>query len=186
MWYPVTVAAPLTEPVSVDTLRQQMRRDDSDEPTLVESMGKVARAHIEKYCGVRFASRTGVVMRCDGWSDMARLPEAPVTAISGITYIDTDGASQTLSTDVYELRSDDLEAAVVLKYNQTWPPIQLGSRITVTATVGYATIPPDVAWAIQMLAAHLNENREDTVVGVSAEKIPMGVESLLTNHRRYA
>lgn len=186
MWYPVTVAAPTTEPVAVDTLRQQMRRDDNDEDVLIEAMGKAARAHVEKYCGVRFSSRSSVAMKCDGWSDMARLPEAPVTAIASITYLDNDGVSQTLSTDVYELRSDDLEAAVVLKYNQSWPSIQLGSRITVTATVGYATIPPDVAWAIQMLAAHLHENREASVVGVSAETIPMGVESLLVNHRRYA
>jgi len=183
MWYPVSVAAPATEPVTLAVIKLHQRVDSTDEDTVNTQYGKAARAFVEKYCGVRYGSRTSVALKCDAFEDFARLPEAPVTAVA-ITYVDTDGATQTLSTDVYELRSDDLEPSIVLKYNQVWPSIQLGSRITVTATIGYTTVPEDVGQAILYLAAHYFENREAVNIGSTVADVPMTVDALLANHRR--
>lgn len=184
MWYPATVAAPTTEPVTLAQAKAQARVDGSDEDAGIIAAIAAARAHIEKACGVRFASRSGVVMKCDGFADLARLPEAPVSAIASITYLDTAGASQTLSTDVYELRADGIEAAVVLKYNQTWPAIQPGSRITVTATVGYAATPEDITLAMLMLVSQYYDNRNAVVIGETAAELPFAVNALICNHRR--
>uniref|UniRef100_UPI0037C099FF head-tail connector protein n=1 Tax=Flavobacterium sp. TaxID=239 RepID=UPI0037C099FF len=159
MWYPAAVAAPATEPVTLSQAKAHVRVDHSDDDTLLTATIKAARAHIEAACAVRFAPRTGVTMRCDGFADLARLPEAPVTSITSITYLDTAGASQTLATTVYELRADGIDAGIVLKPNQTWPAIQTGSRITVTAAIGYATVPEDAYHAMLMLIGHFYENR---------------------------
>lgn len=184
MWYPATVAAPGTEPITLTQAKAQLRVDGSDEDTILAALIAAARAHLESSCGVRFAARTGATMKCDAFADLARLPEAPVTSITSITYIDTDGAAQTLSTDVYELRADGVEAAVVLKYNQSWPAIQLGSRITVTAAIGYSTAPSDITHAMLMLTSHFYDNRSAVAVGETAAEFPFAVNALICNHRR--
>lgn len=184
MWSPVTIAAPVTEPISVVNAKAHARIDGADEDTLIALYIAAARDHVELYCGVRFAERTGVALKCDSFDDLARLPEAPVSAVSGISYIDTEGVTQTLSTDVYEFRNDGLEASVVLKYNQVWPAIQSGSRITVTATVGSATVPGAVTSALLLMFGHLYANRE--AAGDPISELPLSVSDLLSNYRRFA
>lgn len=45
--------------------------------------------------------------------------------------------------------------------------------------------PPELEQAVLMLAAHWYENREATLVGVSAQSVPHGVTEILAEHRRY-
>lgn len=44
---------------------------------------------------------------------------------------------------------------------------------------------PDLDQAILMLAAHWYENREGTVVGVTAQEIPFGVQEIVRENRNY-
>lgn len=181
MWYPATVtSAAGAEPVTVAEAKTQCRVLHSDEDGLFGDLIETARNHVEKYCGVRFTTQT-VAIKCDDWCDLAYLPEGPVQSVSSISYVDTDGATQTLSTDVYEVRAEGIEARIVLKYNQTWPTIQSGSRITVTAVVGHATAPPAVKYAMLAWITDAYDNR-----GVSVEENTHLFDALLANHRRYA
>lgn len=182
MWYPVTIAAPATEPVTSAQAKSQCRIGSSETAfdTEITRLVTVARAHVEAYCGARFGSRSATML-CDSFADLVRLPEAPVTAVASITYIDTDGAEQTLATSVYELRASGLDAAIVLKYGQAWPSIRPGSRITVTATVGYSAAPEDVLHAMLLFIADSFHQRETAVVGDWST-----LDSLLINHRRNA
>jgi uncharacterized phiE125 gp8 family phage protein len=184
MWYPATVAAPTTEPLTLDQAKAHLRVDGADDDEVISALIASARAHLEKACGVRFASRTGVVMKCDAFADLARLPEVPVTSVASVTYVDADGETQTLSTSVYELRADGIEAAIVLKSGQSWPATQMGSRITVTATVGYSLAPEEIVLAMKMLAAHFNDNRSAVAVGESVAEYPFAVNALICNQRR--
>lgn len=45
--------------------------------------------------------------------------------------------------------------------------------------------PEDVEQAVYMLAAHWYENREASIVGVSAMPLPMGVSDILDNYRTF-
>lgn len=45
--------------------------------------------------------------------------------------------------------------------------------------------PADVQQAVLMLAAHWYENREATLVGVTAQSVPFGYEAIIANHRSY-
>lgn len=184
MWYPAAITTPATvEPVTLAQAKEQCAVDHADQDGLFNRLITVARASVEKYCAVRFASQT-VTVKCDCFADMARLPEAPVASITSISYIDTNGDAATLVTTVYELRSDGLEAAVVLKSGQAWPSIQLGSRITVVAVVGLVTVPPDVAHAMLVLIGHWHENREAVNIGNITSTLEFMVDPLLCNHRR--
>jgi len=182
MWYPATVAAPGTEPVTPAQAKAQCRilSSDTSFDTEITRLITAARSFVEAYCGVRFAQRTGIALKCDSFADFARLPEAPVSAVA-VTYVDTDGATQTLATTVYELRGDELETAVVLKYGQAWPAIQAGSRITATATLGYATAPEPVAHAMLLHIADSFAQRENAKVEEWS-----ALDVLLFNFRRNA
>lgn len=186
MWYPATITTAATgEPVSDAEAKAQAVIDFADDNDLVTRLIKAARAHVERYCGVRFATQT-VSVACDQFADMCRFPEAPATSITSIKYFDTDGAEQTLAASVYELRADGLEPSIALKYGQSWPAIRPGSRITVVAVVGYAAAPDDVKHAILLLIGHWYLTREAVSVGSTVATVPMGVDALLCNHRRNA
>jgi uncharacterized phiE125 gp8 family phage protein len=184
MWYPASILAPATEPVTLAQAKSHLRVDHSDDDTLIAGLIKAARAHLEAACAVRLSARTGVTFKCDGFADFARLPEAPLTAVTSIVYFDQTGTSQTLSSTVYELRSDGLDASIVLKPDQSWPAVQVGSRITVTATVGYQTAPEDLSHALLLLVGHLYESRSAVSMGETGAELPLGVNALISNHRR--
>jgi uncharacterized phiE125 gp8 family phage protein len=182
MWYPTTISAPGTEPVTSAQAKEQCGVTSSETAfdTKLTRLITVARAHVEAYCGARFGSRSATML-CDSFADLARLPEAPVSAVTSITYVDTAGVTQTLSTDVYELRGEGLEAAIVLKYEQSWPSFRPGSRITVTATVGYSTQPEDVVHAMLLHIADMFGERESVQAATFST-----MDALLCNHRRGA
>jgi uncharacterized phiE125 gp8 family phage protein len=113
------------------------------------------------------------------------LPDVrPVTAISSITYVDTAGDSQTLSTSVYELKTKAVTQYIALKYGQSWPSVRgdLGG-ITTTFVAGYASVlvvPQRVKQAC-LLALHVSwllGNEQD------AERQQEGYERLVASLRR--
>lgn len=179
MWYPSTVTvAASSEPVTLAEAKAQTRVDGTANDTALNLYIASARAHVEAYCGTPIVSRT-VTVKCDGFDDFDKFPVAPLSSVSSVSYVDGAGETQTLSTDVYEVRADGLTASIVLKYGQSWPSIRDGSRITVTAVVGYSTVPADIKHATLLLVSGMFENRETGTV-------PPAVDALLANHRIYA
>lgn len=178
MWYPATVTVAATaEPVTLVEAKRQCRVDHDDDNTQIEFLIESARAHAEKYTNTRLATQT-VTVKCDSFCDMARLPLAPVQSVSSVTYVDVDGVTQTLSTDVYETRTDGLESSITLKYGQSWPAIRNKSRITVTAVVGYETPPPDVRHAMLLFISETFNQRANAKV-----EDWTALDALLSNHR---
>jgi uncharacterized phiE125 gp8 family phage protein len=179
MWYPAVVTDGAdTEPVTLPEAKKQVHVEyHTDDDAYIERLISAAREHVEAYCGTRIPEQI-VAVKCDSFADFAWLPVVPVQSI-GIQYVDIDGATQTLSTDVYELRADDLDASIVLKFGQSWPSIQKGSRITVTAVVGYSTTPQAVRQAILVLVSEWFETRE-----ISKSDGRTVLDDLLTNFRR--
>ncbi|QIA23098.1 head-tail connector protein [Mesorhizobium sp. AA22] len=47
-------------------------------------------------------------------------------------------------------------------------------------------VPADLIGAVMTLAAHLFENREATVVGISAMELPLGVWDVVRERRNYS
>lgn len=179
MWYPAEVTdTPENEPISLPEAKKQVHAEyHTDDDEHLERLIASARDHAERYTGTRIAEQI-VTVKCDCFTEFAWFPETPVQSVT-ITYVDTDGATQTLADTVYELRSDGLDASIVLKYGQTWPTIQLGSRISVTAVVGYETAPPAIKQALLLLVADGFEQREPSKVdGRTA------ADDLLSNFRR--
>lgn len=61
----------------------------------------------------------------------------------------------------------------------------VSSDIGAETPITYGDAPADLREAILMKAAHLFENREAVLVGISAQELPMGYADLIAPHRKW-
>lgn len=47
-------------------------------------------------------------------------------------------------------------------------------------------VPADLKEAIRLLTAHWYENREASIIGVSAQEIPYGIRDIIREHRNWS
>jgi len=175
---PVVTVAPASEPLTLAEAKLQCRVDGSDEDGLLSDLISAARSHVEKYCGIGLGSQTAV-LRCSSFCDFIDMPIAPVSAITSITYLDSSGVKQTLSTDVYETVLTDLEPTIRLKFNQSWPSVREASdAIRVTVSAGYSSLPAPIHHAMLLMIGQWFDSR---AVGELTE----GPKALLSNYRRF-
>ena len=185
MWYPANVDTSASAVVTTADVKAHCRVDHADDDAYISGLVTSATNYVESRNSIRLGTQT-LTIKCDGWPDFEKLPDAPVQSVTSITYIDTDGATQTLSSTVYEVRSDGLEASIVLKFNQVLPTIQPGSRIVVVMVAGFANVPPVINHAIKLLVSHWYESREPVGGASVSQPISIMVDDLLCNHRRFA
>lgn len=176
---PIVTGQQASEPVSLTEAKTHCKVDGSDSDGELTAMIATARTLVEEYTGTKLVSQT-VVMRCSSFCDLVDLPLAPIVSVSSITYLDSAGASQTLSTDIYEGVLHGLEPHIRLKINQSWPSVRTASdAITVTAVAGYAALPAPIKSAMLLTISSLYDNR-------SGGTIPQAAMDLLnTNYRRF-
>jgi uncharacterized phiE125 gp8 family phage protein len=145
-----TRTEPTLEPVSVAELQSHCRIDDPENHTELEGMIKAARQAIETAHIWRALINQTCVDKFDAFGDLMGLRWPTVQSITSITYVDVDGATQTLSTDIYELAAIDGIGVVRLKYGQEWPSLyDHEDVVTVTYVAGYGTSPDDVPMPIR-------------------------------------
>lgn len=110
----------------------------------------------------------------------------PLQSIDSISYFDTTGAEQTLSTDVYQVSVSGYRARVALKFNQIWPytAYRMLDAITLNMTVGYGDsgddIPAPIKHAMLLMIGHWYNQREDVIVGMVATEVPKAASYLLS------
>lgn len=153
-------AAPTSEPVTLDELKQHLRIDGDDENDLLTSLLIAARSACEGAQNRAYVSQTfevtldrfpngGEQWRADmGFVDAAdlddpgtvNLPRPPLAKVTGITYVDSNGATQTLSTSDYAVDNKTEPGRIVPAYSESWPsPRTQRNAITITYVAGYAT-----------------------------------------------
>lgn len=183
---------PTVEPITVAEAMVHCRIDSNTEEDFLSALISAAREWCEDATASTIASTTWALSLDEFpcYSDALRgsdqyrilVPRPPVQSVSSIAYIDTDGASQTLSTDVYAVdTSSPYECRVTLKYGQSWPSTQnVANAVTVTYVAGYqlpGDVPPRVRHALKLLVGHWYENRE--AVGTVGKEIELTVNALL-------
>jgi len=190
----VIATAATVEPVSLAELRAHLREPDHAEDEYLASLLSAAVAWCEAYTWSKFCNQT-ISEYYDGFTSPLPLWYSPVpgtyvdgdgetqVSITSVTYTDTAGDTQTLSTDYYEHGLVDGKGVCRLKYNQSWPSTRSHADVvTATYVTGYgvaADVPVPIQHAIKLAAAHLFNHREDAIE-VSLHCIPMGVKAMLT------
>lgn len=189
------VSAPAQEPVGLDEAKQHCRVDVTDDDGLISGYILAARVWAEDYTRRAFMTQTWDYTIDYAWPtyfmDGIRrhriyLPKPPLVSVSSITYVDTQGATQTLAADQYLVNTKEINGVIEPAYSVTWPSVrEQMSCITVRFVCGYGTNPGDgqmlevIRHAMLLCIGHWYENREAVNVGNIVNDLPMGVESLL-------
>jgi uncharacterized phiE125 gp8 family phage protein len=189
-WLDAEVTSPPTGTVvSLDEAKAHLRVDSSDEDDLIQVLIETAQTQAENITGLRLLPQT-VVRRAWELEDLwFRLPEAPVSAVDGITYLDFSGDRQTLDPSLYVTALSGLRPQVSRAFLKVWPIhiCQLGS-VEVTLSCGFADgeCPAPIRQAILLYVGDLYANREAVVI--DASRVTMienpTAERLLANYRR--
>lgn len=146
----VTVA-PLYEPVSLAEARVWLRvdSDDTSQDAVITMLIESMRRYAENLTFRAFVQRT-LQLVLPGWSSPLVLPYPPLRSVSSVTYVDLDGATQTLATNQYVVHDYREPALIVPGWNVSWPSHRtLLDAIRVTYVAGYAESgsPSDAAAA---------------------------------------
>ena len=129
---------PSVEPVSLTEAKLHLRVDASADDVLITSLIQTARQWCEVYERKAYCIRT-YETKMNGLSNVV-LSYPPLVQVDSITYVDTAGDTQTLSTDVYDVDSHTEPGMVYLAYNQNWPSTRLDKNVvTITYKAGYMT-----------------------------------------------
>ena len=157
-----------TEPVEVADVREQLRIDHTEDDTDLANMIAEARALCEAMLGDRSLIDATCIDYFDEFEDGMELHWSPVDSITSISYVDTNGTTQTLAATVYELGTVNGMGTVRLKYGQVFPSVRSHPDvITVTYKAGYgaaaANVPLPIRRWIKARVAWLYENRDGEV-----------------------
>lgn len=177
--------APTIEPVPLGTLKQHLRVDDDSEDAVIQDYLRAAREMAETDTLRGFMPQTWQLQMDFFPDDVIELRRCPVASVTGITYIDGSGASQTLSTDLYQVNTANEPGRVTLKSTARWPTtFDQANAVTVTFTVGYPSlqaVPDRARQAIRMLVGHWFNNRE--AISDKGMTLPLAYEALIDRLR---
>lgn len=187
MLAPVRITAPAAAPVSLAEAKAHCRVDGTDSDTVLSMLIDAAVAHLDGWTGILGRAMVTQTWRQDfpGFGRRLRLPVGPVASVTSISYQDAIDATQTLSADVYAVRTDALGGYLEVKPGQSWPTtFARPDAVIVTYVAGTAAaeVPAALKVAVLMLVAAWFENRE--AVGEAMAEIPLSVHALVAPYRR--
>jgi uncharacterized phiE125 gp8 family phage protein len=176
--------APTTEPVTLDECKSQLRLEIPDDDPLILSYIAAARSYVEAVAGQQLVSATWQ-WKLDGFQPIFYLPHPPLQSVTTFTYLDTAGASQSLTEDTdFQVDTASVRGRIMPSPTKTWPATQSNkfNTITITYVAGHGAInavPENYKQAIRLLVAHQYREREPVLVGSISKELDFSVNSLL-------
>ena len=182
--YKVT-SDPSVEPITTAEAKTHLRIDSSDEDTLIGNYITAARKLCENLARRSFITQT-ITMKLDGFSGgEILLPRSPAQSVTSIQYIDTDGATQTWSSSLYDVDVNSNPARVTPIYDEDFPDTRAeANAVTVTFVAGFGDattdVPEEIRLLIRLMVGHWFENREMTTPQ-KLEELPLGFQALISS-----
>jgi hypothetical protein len=141
--------------VTLETVKQHLRKTSTDEDTVIAAYRTAAIAYVGKYTG-HLLIQQEVTDSFAAWGDFLTLRHQPIT-VDDQTYPWTIHAP----------------------YSSDFPTLADNGTITVTYTAGYATgeVPDELNAAVLLLCGHWYANRSAVEEG-SFQELPLAVVSL--------
>lgn len=166
----VVTSQPAVEPLSLAEAVAHLREDTavlSDaEETLLSSFIVAARQWAENETRRALITQT-LRYTLDEFPDegIIALPRPNLLTVTSVTYVDTNGDTQTFSSSDYSTDVDALPGRILLDYGVDWPSTRCQpNAVTITYTAGYgatsASVPDCVKSAMRLVIGDLWENRE--------------------------
>ena len=151
------VTAADADPVSLEEAKSHLRVDIDDQDDVINGYLVAARSYLEEICNRSFISSTWDYYVDYEWPwivdldnggchvQMIEVPKAPLVSVTSITYVGSNGATQTLASSQYVVDGAGTIGRIYPAYDVTWPTVRQQMRaITVRFVAGYGTSPDNV------------------------------------------
>jgi len=179
------VTAPDSYPVTLTEAKDHLRVTTTVSDAYITALINAATESAETYTRRALITQTWDVF-IDEFSDTMEMPKGVLQSAT-ITYVDTDGATQTLDTSVYTVDTDSDPGVIRLAYGQSWPSTRdQAHAVTIRIVCGYGAasdVPITIRQAMLIHISHLYESREPVIIGTSVTSVPMSYDSLLLPYR---
>lgn len=180
------VTPPTEEPVTVSGAKDHLRVETNADDALIGSLITTARTHVEHLTNRALVTQT-LRFTTNDFASTVILPRAPVTSVSSISLLDTDGNSTVVTSGTFVVDTTRVPHRLQLLANQDLPSLDLekANAVTVDFVAGYgnaADVPEPLKAAIQLLVGHLYENREPVVIGAAVNQLPMTFKALIDSY----
>ena len=176
--------SPTIKPIHLEDIRLHIGLDDNYFDSQLDDLISVATQRIEQDTRRSLITQTRV-LSFDTFptNGIIELPKAPVQSVTSVTYVDTNDATQTLSSSKYSVDSSNTPSRIVLNDGESFPTVRAHyDDIKVTYISGYgssvASVDPVAKFALKMLVSHLFNAPSVTAHG-SVNVVPVGYESLI-------
>lgn len=177
----------VTEPVTVDELKESSRIDFTEEDALLFDFIREGREFAEHYIDGIISTRA-FEWRIDSFcSQYIELPLRPVDKTTiAISYYDSDGVLQTFTE--FRSISDEFKTTITPNDDSQWPGVESGhEKVIITFTAGFqgnlGYMPNTIKRAILLLAASRYENRTNDE-GRALNLAPLSAQTLLEPFKR--
>lgn len=163
------IAAPSTEPLTVDEARLQILETDTAQDAALEAWIATAREQLDGPDGIlgrALITQTWELLLdrfpCD--REIA-LPLPPLQSVESIKYLDASGVEQTVATSVYGADIAAQPGVVYLKRGQSWPvTFDERNAVVIRFIAGYGddadAVPQRLRSAMKLHIGDLFANRE--------------------------
>lgn len=168
--------APAAEPVTLAEVKLHCKVDTTDDDALITSLIIAARLQAEHQTGRVLVTQTWDVTLDEFPADSIDLPCPPLQSVTSISYLDADGASQTLASTEYQVIINELVGRIVPAYGKSWPAtLAQPAAISVRLVAGYglpAAVPAGIKAWILLAVCTLYAQREDVITGIVVSELP--------------
>jgi len=162
--------------------RAMLRIDFDADDAPLSSYLDAATAFVERHTRRKLSQVTRTLVVHTDWPESITLPFPPFVSVTAVTYKDTAGNTQTLSSSYYKL--DETGPLARLKFYDD-PPDQHedAPRIAIAYVCGYAAgaIPHDLQLAVMRIAGTYYMNPE-AVGMLTLQEVPFGARAVIANY----
>ena len=157
------ITEPATEPVTLAEASLFIRYTQSLQNNVITALITAARRYVESWTN-RTLVTTTYEYYLEDFCNVMEMPKSTVNSITSITYVDSNGDTQTLASTVYGLDNVSPINTVYLLPEQSWPAVQTQpNAVKITFPAGYgaaSAVPEDVKIAIKIMVGFMFEQRE--------------------------
>jgi uncharacterized phiE125 gp8 family phage protein len=133
----VQTLPPQGEPLHLDDAKVHCREESTAADVDITAMIPQARQLVEMWSGRQLVCATWKLY-LDAFPTEIRVPFPPLREVSSISYVDSNGTTQTLATTEYTVDTNQEPARIVEAYSKSWPVTRYQvNAVTVTFIAGY-------------------------------------------------
>lgn len=175
---------PTEEPITLDDAKAHLRvdNDDAGENAWITTAIQAAREQVENDTRRALFTQT-LRLNLDRFplGNTIQIPRPPLQSVASITYVDSNGDTQTWASSNYIVDTASEPGRIVLAYGKTWPTArEQANAVAVNFVAGWTslTMPAAVKQLMYLWVGHWHENREAVNVGNITSEYPLAIDSL--------